>query len=349
MSSISAASNPLSMRNSRVSPDLIFNSPPRDASTAHSASRRSDVGVDFMGSRARAPSTSSKVVDVVARGDAADPYLSPPTSRSPVFRSPNKNVHSDMYDTAFALQSLGDSDPRSAAGYLSRVRGLWDERMAQGAGGCNVNTNNCCDDPDYLESVRTVDLDSDAGDRANRARRSMLRPQVPPPNPPHATPVPTNAGIAVQSPEAGARSGGRKPNSWRLMCEIATRKRHENLQQRRASDVAVATDPRDDRKAVAAVASGDVKKKRASFGGEKLKKSLGARFSRRSHGFDLIPEVKKRAATRVEAARQRKEKRQSGAGVAATRSPRRKSKGSRTSFEGSVTIGDVQIPAGYPR
>ena len=293
----------------------------------------------------------------MSNADASVAYKSPPDysarcTLSPVFRSPKKNVHSDMYDTAFALQSLGDSDPRSAAGYLSRVRGLWDERMAQGAGGCNVNTNNCCDDADYLESVRTVDLDSDAGDRANRAeraRRSMLRPQVPPPNPPHATPAPTNAGIAVQSPEAGARSGGRKPNSWRLMCEIATRKRHENLQQRRASDVAVVTDPRDDRKAVAAVASGDVKKKRASFGGEKLKKSLGARFSRRSHGFDLIPEVKKRAATRVEAARQRKEKRQSGAGVAAAKSPRRKSKGSRTSFEGSVTIGDVQIPAGYPR
>jgi hypothetical protein len=59
-----------------------------------------------------------------------DPVVSvTPVKRAvtpPPLPAPSKSIHSDMYNTVFALQSLGNG---SWSDYLTRVRGLWDGHM----------------------------------------------------------------------------------------------------------------------------------------------------------------------------------------------------------------------------
>ena len=350
------------------------------------------------------PSTSSKRYDAEARGDAgallsnadAIAYKSPPDysarcTLSPVFRSPKKNVHSDMYDTAFALHSLGGADARGTNGYLSRVRGLWDDHIGQSVSGCNINANNSCDDPltldlGQLDSDAAVDLESiDENPTTPTFTRSPFKSKWSHPpiaRTPRSPPTPDAAAAVASS------SGSRKPYSWRLMCEMATRSRRESAQHRRVSDIGMrrvleAKESKDKMTSAAPAVVESNKKKRASFGGEKLKKSIASKFSRRSQGFELFPEVNKNLTSYVEAVAKRKdvevqekkkegkdkrregkekkkegkekkregkEKGKSGGGVAksgrTSKSPRRKSKSSRKSYEGKVTFGDVDIPAG---
>ncbi len=64
-----------------------------------------------------------------------EPKFEPSTTTLPVLRPAPpppaafvpKNIHSEMYSTAFMLQSLGDEG--SASSYLSRVRTLWDGHL----------------------------------------------------------------------------------------------------------------------------------------------------------------------------------------------------------------------------
>ena len=50
--------------------------------------------------------------------------------------APPRGMHSDVYDTVFALQSLGDGWPD----YLNRVRTLWDSHMHQQGKGLDTNS-----------------------------------------------------------------------------------------------------------------------------------------------------------------------------------------------------------------
>ncbi|CAH1795004.1 unnamed protein product [Owenia fusiformis] len=61
-------------------------------------------------------------------GDRITPTTPPQRDSLPPPPPPPSNFHSDVYDTVFALQSLGDS---GWSDYLHRVRTLWDGHISQ--------------------------------------------------------------------------------------------------------------------------------------------------------------------------------------------------------------------------
>ena len=65
-----------------------------------------------------------------------DSSVSPPPTKT----TPSKSIHSDMYNTVFALQSLGDGQ---WSDYLTRARGLWDGHVNKRLSGSGLGGSSC--------------------------------------------------------------------------------------------------------------------------------------------------------------------------------------------------------------
>lgn len=82
----------------------------------------------------------------------------------PPMPAPAKSIHSDMYNTVFALQSLGGDGHWSD--YLTRVRGLWDGHMSK----------RLSSSPAIDGSVSSSRVDDSGGGQAKKGMPLLLCP-----------------------------------------------------------------------------------------------------------------------------------------------------------------------------
>lgn len=114
----------------RVDSVSVRSWPERPLVTRRHEAARQNPGLAMHESFLRTRPLTDCGISIPDDGHAIDFGIRPTTHRLPKVTTlrpmPPKSVHSEMYSTAFALQSLGDVN---CADYLAKVRTLWDSHM----------------------------------------------------------------------------------------------------------------------------------------------------------------------------------------------------------------------------